>query len=221
MARPLAYGQFTFLAIAFACLVQAFLTSDFSVLYVAQNSNTLLPDIYKVSAVWGGHEGSLLLWVLFMAIWGAAVAALSKQSAAGRDRARDFGPGHDRGRLPAVHAADVQSLRAPVPDPARGPRPQPAAAGLWSGHPPADALHGLRRLLGRLRLRHRRADRRSARRRLGALVAALDHGRLGVPDHRHRARLLVGLLRTRLGRLVVLGPGRERVADALAGGHRA
>jgi len=77
MARPLAYGQFTFLTIAFACLVQAFLTSDFSVLYVAQNSNTLLPDIYKVSAVWGGHEGSLLLWVLFMAAWGAAVAALS------------------------------------------------------------------------------------------------------------------------------------------------
>ena len=78
MARPLAYGQFTFLAIAFACLVQAFLTSDFSVLYVAQNSNTLLPDMYKVSAVWGGHEGSLLLWVLFMSTWGAAVAALSK-----------------------------------------------------------------------------------------------------------------------------------------------
>ncbi|MGB5832948.1 MAG: heme lyase CcmF/NrfE family subunit [Thiohalocapsa sp.] len=78
MARPLAYGQFTFLIIAFACLVQAFLSSDFSVLYVAQHSNTLLPDIYKVSAVWGGHEGSLLLWVLFMAAWGAAVAAFSK-----------------------------------------------------------------------------------------------------------------------------------------------
>ncbi|RKT46545.1 heme lyase CcmF/NrfE family subunit [Thiocapsa rosea] len=78
MARPLAYGQFTFLIIAFACLVQAFLASDFSVLYVAQHSNTLLPKIYKVSAVWGGHEGSLLLWVLFMAAWGAAVAAFSK-----------------------------------------------------------------------------------------------------------------------------------------------
>jgi cytochrome c-type biogenesis protein CcmF len=59
-------------------LVQAFLTSDFSVLYVANHSNTLLPDIYKVSAVWGGHEGSLLLWVLMMAAWGAAVAAFSK-----------------------------------------------------------------------------------------------------------------------------------------------
>ncbi|MCF7984217.1 MAG: heme lyase CcmF/NrfE family subunit [Thiohalocapsa sp.] len=78
MARPLAYGQFTFLLIAFACLVQAFLTDDFSVLYVAQHSNSLLPEIYKVSAVWGGHEGSLLLWVLFMAAWGGLVALLSK-----------------------------------------------------------------------------------------------------------------------------------------------
>jgi cytochrome c-type biogenesis protein CcmF len=78
MARPLAYGQFTMLAVAFAALTQAFLTSDFSVLYVANHSNSLLPDIYKISAVWGGHEGSLLLWVLMMAAWGAAVAAFSK-----------------------------------------------------------------------------------------------------------------------------------------------
>jgi len=78
MARPLAYGQFTMLAIAFAALAEAFLTSDFSVLYVATNSNSLLPQIYKFSAIWGGHEGSLLLWVLLMSGWGAAVAAFSK-----------------------------------------------------------------------------------------------------------------------------------------------
>ncbi len=78
MARPLAFGQLTMLGIAFAALVQAFVTSDFSVLYVTQHSNTVLPDIYKVSAVWGGHEGSLLLWVLFMAGWGAAVAVFSR-----------------------------------------------------------------------------------------------------------------------------------------------
>jgi Cytochrome c biogenesis factor len=78
MARPLAYGQLTLLAVAFAALTQAFLTSDFSVLYVAEHSNSLLPTMYKVSAVWGGHEGSLLLWVLMMAAWGAAVAAFSK-----------------------------------------------------------------------------------------------------------------------------------------------
>jgi cytochrome c-type biogenesis protein CcmF len=77
MARPLAWGQLTFLAIAFACLLQAFLSDDFSVVYVARNSNTLLPTIYKVSAVWGAHEGSLLLWSLMLGGWGAAVAAFS------------------------------------------------------------------------------------------------------------------------------------------------
>ena len=77
MARPLAWGQFTFLAISFACLLQAFLSDDFSAAYVAHNSNTLMPVIYKVSAVWGAHEGSLLLWGLMLGGWGAAVAAYS------------------------------------------------------------------------------------------------------------------------------------------------
>ena len=74
MARPLAWGQFVFTAIAFACLLQAFLTDDFSVAYVQANSNSLMPTLYKVSALWGAHEGSLLLWATFMAAWGAAVA---------------------------------------------------------------------------------------------------------------------------------------------------
>jgi cytochrome c-type biogenesis protein CcmF len=79
MARPLAYGQLTFIGLAFFGLLQAFLTNDFSVLYVAENSNTLMPTLYKVSAVWGAHEGSLLLWVLMLAGWGAAVAAFSRE----------------------------------------------------------------------------------------------------------------------------------------------
>ncbi|HSQ07090.1 MAG TPA: heme lyase CcmF/NrfE family subunit, partial [Chromatiaceae bacterium] len=78
MARPLAWGQFTFALIAFAALTQAFLTDDFSVAYVAQNSNSLMPQIYKVSAVWGAHEGSLLLWATLLAAWGAAVARFSR-----------------------------------------------------------------------------------------------------------------------------------------------
>jgi cytochrome c-type biogenesis protein CcmF len=78
MARPLAWGQFTFALIAFAALTQAFLTDDFSVAYVAQNSNSLMPQIYKVSAVWGAHEGSLLLWAMLLAGWGAAVASFSR-----------------------------------------------------------------------------------------------------------------------------------------------
>jgi cytochrome c-type biogenesis protein CcmF len=78
MGRPLAWGQFVFLGIALACLTQAFLADDFSVAYVAHNSNTQMPEIYKVSAVWGAHEGSLLLWGFFLSAWGAAVAALSR-----------------------------------------------------------------------------------------------------------------------------------------------
>jgi len=78
LARPLAWGQTLFLAMAFACLTQAFLTDDFSVAYVAHNSNTQLPSIYKVSAVWGAHEGSLLLWAFLLTAWGAAVAAFSR-----------------------------------------------------------------------------------------------------------------------------------------------
>ena len=67
MARPLAWGQLLFLGVALVCLIQAFLVDDFSVAYVAHNSNTRMPEIYKVSAVWGAHEGSLLLWAFFLA----------------------------------------------------------------------------------------------------------------------------------------------------------
>jgi cytochrome c-type biogenesis protein CcmF len=77
IARPAAYGQLLFLGVAFALLGTLFVLQDFSVLYVARNSNSLLPLAYRFSAVWGGHEGSLLLWVLILGIWTAAVARLS------------------------------------------------------------------------------------------------------------------------------------------------
>lgn len=73
-----ATGQWLFLVLAFACLVYAFLTDDFSLLLTVKHSNTLLPDYYKVSAVWGNHEGSLLLWVLILASWTLAVAYLGR-----------------------------------------------------------------------------------------------------------------------------------------------
>ncbi len=79
MARPAALGQFVFVALAFGCLTQAFLSNDFSVLYVAQHSNSQLPLIYRFSAVWGGHEGSLLLWAFLLASWTVAVSIFSKR----------------------------------------------------------------------------------------------------------------------------------------------
>ena len=78
MARPLAYGQLLFVAIAYYCLTHAFINHDFSVAYVAANSNTQLPVMYRIAGVWGSHEGSLLLWILILSIWTAAVALLSK-----------------------------------------------------------------------------------------------------------------------------------------------
>ena len=79
LARPAALGQFTFLLISFGCLVNAFLSNDFSVLYVAQHGNTQLPTIYKISAVWGAHEGSLLLWALILGAWIVAVSLFSRK----------------------------------------------------------------------------------------------------------------------------------------------
>ncbi|MBB3101802.1 heme lyase CcmF/NrfE family subunit [Azomonas macrocytogenes] len=79
LAQPAAWGQFAFLLFAFACLAQAFLADDFSVTYVAANSNSALPWYYKLSAVWGSHEGSLLLWALILGGWTFAVSVLSRQ----------------------------------------------------------------------------------------------------------------------------------------------
>lgn len=77
-ARPLSWGVFTMLLLSFAILMWAFYTNDFSVVYVASNSNTALPWYYRLTAVWGAHEGSLLLWVLIQAGWAVAVASFSK-----------------------------------------------------------------------------------------------------------------------------------------------
>jgi heme exporter protein CcmD len=127
--RPAAQTQFLLIAVSFACLAQSFLANDFSVAYVANHSNTRLPTLYRFSAVWGGHEGSLLLWVLMLAGWGAAVSLASRQ-------------------LPEVMVARVLAVLGLVgigllafilftsnpfermlPAAAEGTRPQPVAAG--------------------------------------------------------------------------------------------
>ncbi|MGB0133720.1 heme lyase CcmF/NrfE family subunit [Dokdonella sp.] len=79
VARPAATGQFVFVLIAFVLLTYAFMVQDFSVAYVAQNSNLQLPWYYRFSAVWGAHEGSLLLWILILSLWTMAVAVTSRR----------------------------------------------------------------------------------------------------------------------------------------------
>ena len=76
-AKPLTFGMFAFVAISIITLGYSFVTDDFSVLYVAGHSNSHLPYYFKISAVWGGHEGSLLLWVFSLTAWTAAVAKFS------------------------------------------------------------------------------------------------------------------------------------------------
>ena len=78
LAPTLTAAVTVFCSISFACLAAAFLRDDFSVAVVAANSNSLLPPVYKFSAVWGNHEGSLLLWVLILSFWMAAVATFSR-----------------------------------------------------------------------------------------------------------------------------------------------
>ena len=78
LARPGAVWVLLLVAASYLALTAVFMRDDFSVLYVAQNSNTALPMAYKIAAVWGGHEGSLLLWILMLVGWMAAVAGFSR-----------------------------------------------------------------------------------------------------------------------------------------------
>jgi len=78
LAKPTAWLQFSLIVLAYAVLTHGAVTDDFSIKYIAGHSNSLLPMEYKVSAVWGGHEGSLLLWVLMLSGWTVAVAWFSK-----------------------------------------------------------------------------------------------------------------------------------------------
>ena len=79
LTRRFAFTQFAFLIFCFGCLEYALLTNDFSVLYVAQNSSSELPAFYRFSALWGAHEGSVLLWILLLSFWSIAVISLYKK----------------------------------------------------------------------------------------------------------------------------------------------
>jgi len=79
LARPVAQAQFVFVLLAFSSLVYSFVSSDFSVAYVTNHSNSLLPLQYRIAGVWGGHEGSLLLWAMMLSGWTMAVTVLSRK----------------------------------------------------------------------------------------------------------------------------------------------
>ena len=78
LARPAAQASFMLMLIAFASLAWCFYSNDFSLLYVVEHSNSALPTMYRIGAVWGGHEGSLLLWILLLTLWTFAVTQFSR-----------------------------------------------------------------------------------------------------------------------------------------------
>ena len=78
IAEPAALAQFAFVALSFAMLTVLYVTSDFSVVNVFENSHSAKPLIYKISGVWGNHEGSMLLWALILALFGALVAVFGR-----------------------------------------------------------------------------------------------------------------------------------------------
>ena len=113
IARRAGYAQLVLVALSFAALTACFVRDDFSVLYVATNSNTALPLIYKFAAVWGAHEGSLLLWALILMAWigvaaraaGDAADALDRGGEQRRDE-REVAELGDHGVPPAAGAVD-------------------------------------------------------------------------------------------------------------------
>ena len=178
VGRNAALIQLALIAIAFAALVNAHLTSDFSVLNVAENSHSAMPAIYKISGVWGNHEGSMLLWVLILAIFGALVALFGR--ALPRELRADALA--VQGLISVAFLAFILLTSNPferlVAGAVRGTRPQSDSAGPRPRDPSAAALSRLCRLLDRLFVRRRGADRGPHRRGLGALRAPVHARRL-------------------------------------------
>ena len=113
IARPAAAGQFLFVAVSFGCLIWAFVTDDFSVLYVANHSQLALPTGYKISAVWSAHEGSLLMWLLILAAWTIAVARYSKelrQKFAARGIGAADTPANEGRAIPLCSGRQIESI---------------------------------------------------------------------------------------------------------------
>ncbi len=221
VARSAAIAQLMFVAASFAALITLHVTSDFSVINVFENSHSMKPLIYKITGVWGNHEGSMLLWVSILALFGGLVAIFGNNL-----------PLSLRAHVLAVQAWIASAfylfilitsnpfLRIANP-PIEGRDLNPVLQDIGLAvHPPMLYLGYVGFSIS-----------------FSFAIAALIEGRidaawarwvrpwtldgLDIPHFGHRDGFILGLLRTRLGRLVVLGSGRERLADALARRHRA
>ena len=112
LGRTAALTQAFLVILAFGALTHAYVTSDFSVANVVANSHSAKPLLYKISGVWGNHEGSMLLWVLILPLFGAAVAVFGANLPDTLRAPRARRPGADRRRLPRLPALHLESVRA-------------------------------------------------------------------------------------------------------------
>ena len=220
VGRNAALIQLALIAIAFAALVNAHLTSDFSVLNVAENSNREMPTIYKISGVWGNHEGSMLLWVLILAIFGGLVALFGRALPA-RLRADALAV---QGLISLAFLAFILLTSnpferlSPAPFEGRDLNPILQDPGL-AIHPPLLYLgyvgFSIVFSFAAAALIEGRIDAAWARFVRPFTLVAWSFLTLGIAAGSFWAYYTLGL-----GRLLVLGPGRERFAHAVARGHR-
>jgi cytochrome c-type biogenesis protein CcmF len=180
VATSSAMGMLVFVALAFGVLTYAFVTSDFSVALVANHSHTLKPLVYKISGVWGNHEGSMLLWVLVLALYAAMVAGFKR----GGERLTSAALGV-QGLVAAAFLLFIVFTSNPFmrldPSAFRRRRSHAAAAGSRIGAASADALHRLCRAFRDLLLCRRGASgwRSGDCEQLGPGGAAFDPDCLG------------------------------------------
>ena len=219
-AERAVYCVWALLTVAASLLVYSLIAGDFRLAYVAEHSNKSMDAPYKFASWWGGQEGSLLLWAWLLSTYTSVLVFQNR---------RKF-----REMMPYVTAvlmttetfflilisfveAAVQSSDGRQGHRRRGRRPgtESAAAVLDHGDPSAHAVPGLCGIRGSVRVRDRLADHQAAGRCLDPHHAPLDAGHLDVPDHRRSARRRLGLRSARLGRLLGLGSGGERLAAAL------
>ena len=192
-------------------MINAFLTSDFTIKYVAHYSDSVQPLFYKITLYWGGLDGSIMFWVFLLSVFGTIAVYVN------RERYRELIPyvvatisvGADV--LPVPDGRPQEPVRH-VSDERAGRRPgaEPAAPELLHGDSSAVALHRIRRDDDSVRVRHRGADHRSSRRLVAARRPPLDDVRVAVPVDRPVPRDDLGVRRARLGRLLDVGSGRER-----------
>ncbi|SUG44998.1 Cytochrome c heme lyase subunit CcmF [Salmonella enterica subsp. arizonae] len=169
MASSGVFAWLLFLCVAarFLCWRTPLVVNDFTVAYVAGNSNTQLPIWYRVAATWGAHEGSLLLWVLLMSGLDPGGGGVQQAGAGGYCGPGAGGDGDGQRRFPGVYPVHLQPVRPHAAGlPGGGARPESIVAGSGADFPSAAAVHGLCRFLGGLRLCHRRAAVRASGQRV-------------------------------------------------------